>query len=386
MSSLRATNIERVLDALRTAGPSSQASLARATGLAPATITSIVRELREAGAVRTRALNRRESVVSLAAQTGRFAAVSIQDGALTALVADYSQESRVRLRAPAPTDEDRSGPEALRSLLDAALAQADIGLDELSGLAVGMQGPISRSTGAVASWASNSFPAWRGIPLQERLEDDLGIPVTVENDANLAALAEWTWGAGRGSENFFYGLSSTHVGGAILLDGNILRGADGMAGEIGHMVVDDGGPMCECGSRGCLSVYASQEAILRALRLHGRYTSVRDVVEAARDGDLPARGVLFDVGRRLGRALADIGKLVAPDTMVLGGDLGRAGSLLLEGLRASIEITSLRAVSPSVQFRPAEIREDEVLLGGIALLLRREAADASSLPAWLRTA
>ena len=107
-------------------------------------------------------------------------------------------------------------------------------------------------------------------------------------------------------------------------------------------------------------------------------------MDAARDGDLPARGLLFDVGRRMGRALADAGKLVAPDTMVLGGDLGRAGSMLLEGLRASIEVTSLRAVSPSVAFRPAELREDEVLLGGVAMLLRREGADASSLPHWLK--
>lgn len=384
LSSLRATNIESVVEALRHGGPSSQAGLSRATGLSPATITSIVRTLVDQGRVETRAVNRRESLVSLAAQRGRFLTASIQTGVLQVLLADFASGRRHRLETPAPEGEGADGPAALVALVHELLDGAGVTPADLSGLAVGMQGPISRDTGAVASWAGNNLPAWRGVPIRETLEERLGVPTLVDNDANLAAVAEWTWGAGRGSGNFFYVLSSTHIGGAILLDGEILHGADGLAGEIGHMVVDDGGPMCECGSRGCLAVYASQEAILRTLRAHAAHDSVAEVVEAARAGDLPARGVLFDVGRRMGRALADVGKLIAPDTMVLGGDLGRAGSLLLEGLRASIEVTSLRAVSPRVRFRPAELREEEVLLGGVALLLRHAGADASELPDWLR--
>lgn len=384
VSSLRAANVQSVLDTLRQSGPSSQAGLARATGLAPATITSIVRELRADGRVESHDLNRRERVVSLPAQAGRFAAASIRADSLRVLIADYASGSRTLLTAPAPVEEDSDGPGALADLLHESLERAGLSATDLAGLAVSVQGPVSRNTGAVASWASNNLPAWRGIAVGDVLADRLGLPVVVENDANLAAVAEWTWGAGSGSDVFFYVLSSTHIGGAILLDGEILHGADGLAGEIGHMVVDDSGPMCECGSRGCLSVFASQESILRALRPHAEHSSIRDVVDAARDGDLPSRGLLFDVGRRMGRALADAGKLVAPDTMVLGGDLGRAGSMLLEGLRASIEVTSLRAVSPTVAFRPAELREDEVLLGGVAMLLRREGADASSMPRWLK--
>lgn len=384
LSSLRAANIDAVLEALRRGGPSSQAGIARTTGLSPATITSIVRELLEDGRVRSEARNRRESVISLAEVSGRFAALSVETSRLQVMIADFARGERLRLEAPAPSGSQDDGPTALVTLLDRALEEAGLSRGDLTGIALGMQAPISRDTGAVASWASADLPAWRDVRLAEALTLSAGVPTLVDNDANLAAIGELTWGAGQGSEVFCYVLSSSHIGGAIALRGEILHGADGLAGEIGHMVVDDGGPLCHCGSRGCLAVYATEESILRSLRVHGDYGSIRGVVSAARDGDLPARTVLFDVGRRAGRALADVGKLIAPDTMVLGGDLGRAGSLLLGGLRASIEITSLRAVSPAVQFRPARILADEVLLGGIAALLRREGADAGELPRWLR--
>ncbi|UQN30439.1 ROK family transcriptional regulator [Brachybacterium kimchii] len=383
LSTLRRANIELVLDALRLKGPSSQAGLARETGLSPATITSIVRTLVSSGRVETRALNKRETVVTLAPQTGRYVSVSVRPKTMHGVLVDFTAERYWEASVLTP-EHDGEGPGAYVRLVGELLALAGLERSDLSGAAVGMQCPISRASGEVASWAGTRLPGWKSIPVAAHLEELLGVPVIVDNDANLGGLAEWSWGAGQGDGVLFYVLSSSHVGGAIVLDGEVLRGADGLAGEIGHMVVDSSGPMCECGSRGCLAVYASERAIIGALRSEGSFASLPDVIGAAREGDLRARGVLFDVGRQMGRALADVGKLLAPNTIVLGGELGRAGSLLLAGLRASIEVTSLRAVSPSIQFRPAQLVAGEVELGGIAALLRSEGADVSELPAWLR--
>lgn len=382
-SGFRQHNEQRVVDVLRLSGPSSQAGLARATGLSPATITSIVRSLTSDGRVGSRSVNGRETLVSLTAGSGRLVSISVRPESVSGALFDLEREFRVDASSTDVGVEMPSSPEVVAQVVEELARRADLSTYDLTEVATAVQGPISRETGAVASWAGTHMPSWRNIVIRAELEQRLDLPVFVDNDANLAAIAEWTWGAGRGASNLFYLMCSDHVGGAFLHNGEVFSGADGLAGEIGHMVVDHTGPVCECGSRGCLTMYASQHALLTGLRRHAAFVSTREVIDAAESGDLAARGALFEVGRLLGRAFANVGKLTAPNVMVLGGDLGRAGRLVLESLDASLEITSLRAVSPSIQLRPAGITDGAVILGGVAALLRRSGGDLSELPLWM---
>jgi predicted NBD/HSP70 family sugar kinase len=158
-----------------------------------------------------------------------------------------------------------------------------------------------------------------------------------------------------------------------------------MAGEIGHMVLEQNGPVCFCGSRGCLTMYVSERSILLALEASGATKrSLQEVIKSARQGDAACQRVIHDAGRYLGRALANAAKLLAPSVIAIGGTLGNAGPLLLDSLRSSVEVNSLTAVSPTVQFRTAQIKKDATLYGGVAAVLARVGQGVSAPPEWMK--
>lgn len=384
-STVRRANTERVLDALRASGPSSQAALARRTGLSPATINTIVKTLRHQRIATVVPLNKRESLVSLVAAPQAIMSVQVNVTGVHAALFDFGAESRTDHVVPVEVVGSEGGgdPDLVEAAIRDLATRAGVRVSDLAGVAIGMQGPISRSNGAVFSWARLQLPGWRDVPIAEHLSNSLGVPVIADNDANLAALAEWTWGAGRGAEDFLYVICSSGIGGGIIIDGSIYRGGDGMAGEIGHMVLEQDGPVCFCGSRGCLTTFASERSILATLANSGaERATLQDVIESARRGDPASQRVLFEAGRHLGRALANTAKVIAPSVIAIGGALGAAGSLVFDSLRSSVEINSLRAVSPAIRFRAAQIGGDETLLGGLAAVLTATGQGISALPRW----
>jgi predicted NBD/HSP70 family sugar kinase/biotin operon repressor len=384
-SGVRRGNTQRVLETLRKAGPSSQASLARTVELSPATVNNIVKALRAEGAVEIQPLNGRESLVALVSGQGAVVSVQVNVGSIRGALFDFGAGVRYDavVNFEEGSDTEGGSPALVVDMVRSLAEEAGMEVDELAGVAVGMQAPIARPSGTVASWARLQLKSWQDVVIEEALEAEFGVPVIAENDANLAALAEWTWGAGRGYADFLYVACSAGIGGGFVLDGKIYRGGDGMAGEIGHMVLEPNGPVCFCGSRGCLTTFASERSILLALEASGGdQRSLRDVVEAARQGDPACQRVLYETGRHLGRALASAAKLMSPSMIVIGGVLGEAGSLVFKSLLSSVEVNSLRAVSPSVRFRAAEIGGDAALFGGVAAVMERVGQGVSALPSW----
>ncbi|MEX0428018.1 ROK family protein [Nocardioides sp. DS6] len=378
---------ELVVDALRAHGPSSQAALARATGLSPATVNNVVRVLQEEGVATVGARNGRQSVVTLAGYNGAVASVQVNVSGVHATLFDFARQARYDETVVfGESSTDQGGdPSIVVDLIDALVGRAGIRVKELAGVAAAMQGPVSTQNGQLLSWARLQMPHWKDVSVAAALKERLGVPVLAENDANLAALAEWTWGAGRGSSHFVYVMCSANVGGGIVVDGKLQRGGDGMAGEIGHMVLEKDGPVCFCGSRGCLTTYLSERSILLALAGSGSAKgSLEEVVEAARRGDGACARVLFEAGHYLGRALANTAKVLAPNVIAIGGAFGRGGSLVFESLRSSVELNSLIAVSPSIRIRNAELWEDGVVLGGLAGVLSAEGRGLSELPSWAK--
>lgn len=214
---------------------------------------------------------------------------------------------------------------------------------------VAVPGPLSVRDGVV--FEPPNLRGWREVPLRRMLEERLHRPVVLENDANAAALGEWWRGAGRGSRHLVYVTVSTGVGGGLVLEGRLYRGAGDTAGEIGHVVVDPTGPVCSCGRRGHLEGIASGPAIarwteeqLRAGRpsvLAGRKgLSAREVAEAAEAGDGLAREAFARAGRYLGWAVAGLLNLLNPEVVVLGGGVVRAGRWLLDPLREAARESS----------------------------------------------
>jgi predicted NBD/HSP70 family sugar kinase len=373
-SGLRAANREAVVRLLRTRGPMSQADLARASGLSPATISSLARELRDDGWLD----DGRE--LRLSRHAGVAVGIDFGHSHVRVAVADLGHEVLGEDQAPIDVDHEASeGIELAGTLVERVLAEAGTGLDRVMGVGMGLPGPLrwrkrsdadgpARGTGEVGD--SAIMPGWIGTRPEALMSERLGIAVRVDNDANLGALAETVWGAGRGCQDVVYVKAATGIGAGLVLGGVIYRGAAGTAGEIGHMTVDEAGPVCRCGNRGCLEAVAGADAVVEPLRRrHGDALALHDVIARAREGDHGCARVLEDAGRALGLVLAGVCNLLAPERVVLGGELAGAGELVLEPIAAMVRRSGIGAVreTPVVA---GVLGERAEVLGAIALVLR----------------
>jgi predicted NBD/HSP70 family sugar kinase len=241
--------------------------------------------------------------------------------------------------------------------------------EQIVGAGVGLPGPIDRRTGTVGS--AVILPGWAGIRAREALSRCLGLCVQVDNDANLGALAEASFGAGRGLSDIVYFRLGSGLGAGLVLGGRLHRGASGLAGEIGHVQVRPDGEVCRCGNRGCLETIAS-EAPLRALLepARGHRVTRRELLDLVADGDLGALRVVNDAGRAVGRVLADVCNSLNPQAVIVGGELGEAGEPLLSGIRESIERYALPGAAEVVEVVPGELGERAEVLGAVALVTR----------------
>lgn len=376
-ASLRTANQQRVLDVLRTAAPGThdpgavgrpaaftQAELARETGLARATVSNIVRELIAAGLVDSEAgSGRRGSAVSLSPAAGVVAGVDFGHSHLAVAVGDLTgqvlAEERHRLTTPLEHDEAL----ALAAELIDRMRPSD---GTLRHIGMGLPAPVTDHVVRTPA----IFPGWRGVDAAEAAAAVLGAPVDVENDANLGALAEHRCGVGRGHQSSVFVKISSGVGAGIVLGNELFHGAGGTAGEIGHLTLDEQGPMCRCGSRGCLEAYTSVGAVVSMIAGQHPDATLDDIVAAARDGDVSARRALEDAGLHLGWGLATIVNLLNPSVIVVGGDMARAGDLLLEPARIGLRRHALDTVAQTPVVASA-LGERASLVGAVLLAAER---------------
>lgn len=265
-------------------------------------------------------------------------------------------------------------------VLEAVVAQ--VGRGRVRAVGIGAAGFVAADR-ATVTFAPHL--SWRQEPLGEALQQRIGLPVTVDNDANAAAWAEWRFGAGRGESHLLVVNLGTGIGGGIVLDGQVHRGRHGLAGEFGHLrVVPDGRP-CECGNRGCWEQYASGNVLVRraeallastsplATDLRARVQSAGEltgslVTAAAAAGDPAATEMLAEVGDWLGVGIADLAAAFDPGTVVVGGGVSQAGELLLGPARAAYarQLTG-RGFRPLARIVPAALGPDAGLVGAADL-------------------
>ncbi|QZN85960.1 ROK family transcriptional regulator [Cellulomonas sp. C5510] len=324
-----------LLDALRRADALTQVELVAATGLSPGTVSTAVAALQAEGLVRvapTTRSGRRARAVSLATPGGVLAGVHCYLDEARVLL-DLGDGVPVERTVPLPGGHraERAVREA-RAALDALLAETGTDPAAVAAVGVGVPAPVEVRTGRVAG--SGVRTGWGGmVAAPGLLAPAPGVPVVFDNDGNLGALAEARLGAGRGCSTVVHVALSEGVSGGIVVGGEIVHGRTGTAGELGHLTIDPDGPVCSCGNRGCLQVYAGSAGVLDLLLAsHGPMT-LGDVLARAAEGDPGCRRVLSDVGRHLGTALASVCTVLDPDVLVVGGVLAEAGGLLLDPLR-----------------------------------------------------
>ncbi len=248
-------------------------------------------------------------------------------------------------------------------------------------IGVGAAGMVDVTAGALRS-APNL--AWREVPLRDLVADRTGLPCVVDNDANVAAWGEYRFGAARGSRHVLVVTVGTGIGGGIVADGQLFRGAHGFAAEIGHIIVEPDGPPCGCGNRGCWEQVASGRALDRLARAEaerdpagriavlaaGVEPSGRHVSEAAREGDPAATAIFATVGRRLGEGIAGLVNVLDPEVVIVGGGVAEEGAVLLDPARAAfLETVEAPQHRPEVPILPAALGNDAGAIGAAALAL-----------------
>ncbi len=381
LSWLRDRNRQRVLDVLRIRGRTSQADIARATGLSRTTIHTLIVELKEEEMVvevdgRPAGAGSGRPAVQLVLQKTSRAVLGIDFGHSHVQVAVADLAHNVLAERHRDLDVNHRAKEALdfsEEMAGEVLAEVGIDRSRVIGAGIGIPGPVDRERGTAGS--ATILPGWVGLRIADAMQKRLGLPVDIENDANLGALAELTWGAGRDCTNFAYIKAATGIGAGLVIAGALLRGATGTAGEIGHTTLDERGALCYCGNRGCLETVASGPAITRLVAEgNGEAPSLAEVIERAAAGDIRCRRAIADAGREIGVAVAGLCNLINPERVIIGGLLSRAGSILLQPLRESIRRHAVQAAAERVDVRAASFVERAELLGALALALRGQRA------------
>lgn len=376
-SALRQANERRVVDTLRSRGTCTQAELARATGLSAASVSNIVRVLRTSGTVTVRTTSsngRRARAVTLLRPPGTVVAVDFTADRLRVAVADH--EGGLLEREAIDYDVAADPARAVRRaawLIETVLFRGRVDLASVASVVASVPAPLDPGTGTVG--AVSCMPRWTGTRPAEALQERLGRPVHAENDANLAAVAERRRGAARDTDTVMHLLLDEGVGAGLVLGGRLLRGADGTAGEIGHIGLDPRGQVCRCGNRGCLETFVGTSYLL-AMVPHGSDLA-RDgradlprLVAAAHEGDPSSRRIVSEAGTALGQGVAIVANLFNPDRIVVGGPLAAAGELLLDPMLRAMELGTLGSALERVDVVTSELGEFAALYG--ALLVAAE--------------
>lgn len=377
-------NKHTVLDLIRfSPGGIARVEIARRMRLTRAAVTSIVNDLlttgiiREAGGINVHS-GRPPVVLEIDPTRGFVIGIDFGASHLSILMGDLGANILEEIEIPININD---GPniciEQADHILHDLLVKSGRELHEVLAIGVGVPGPIVSDAGMVL--APPIMPGWDHFPIRDTLEKMWGCQVSLSNDSELGVLGEWAAGAGRGEQYLAYIKIGTGIGAGLLLDGQIYRGVTGSAGEIGHLTIDENGPLCECGNHGCLEAIAGGRAIAQQAQeivRKGQRTqlssikpietiSARDVASAARLGDLAAQQILTRAGTYLGIAIAGVVNMFNPGMVIIGGGVAQSGDILLDPIRLAVQRRSLPAATRAVRITTAMLGRRSSSMGAI---------------------
>lgn len=375
-----------VLDSIRLRGAHSRTDVMRQTGLARPAVAQKVGTLIGAGLVDETAPvvstgGRPPRGLRFRAEAGHLLAADLGATSIDVAIADLG--ARVVQSLAEPVDI-AAGPEVIlgrvEALFDRLRDLVPDGIGPLCGIGIGVPGPVEFSTGRPVS--PPIMPGWDRYPVRDRFEARYASPVWVDNDVNVMGIGEWRWGASRGHENVVWVKIGTGIGAGLISDGLPHRGAQGAAGDVGHIQVVDEGVVCRCGNIGCLEALAGGAALARDAELAARSgksswlaeeldragaLTAAAVATGARHGDQASVELLQRSGRLVGHMLATVVNLFNPSLIVIGGGVALAGDAYLATIREAVYRRSLPLATRDLLVLPTELGQMAGVIGAAAM-------------------
>lgn len=371
--------IARVVRALSGHGAVSASQIARSTGLARSTVSTILTDLKRSNLVvevetRSPGLGRPALAHSLNPEAGTCIGVLLGLDEIRIVLADVAHNVLADISMPLERDySPERATRVVRHAIENLCKEHSLPYSGLLGVGFAVSGPLAPSGRVMRG---SVLPTWAGIDLKSTFAPVLEKPIFADNESNCAALAEMMWGAAAGEQDFVLFKLDLGIGGSIVANGKVLTGVSGAAGEFGHMVIDPQGPLCRCGNRGCLELYCSAATVQSVAQQRlGRTVGVAEILAMAANGDIGFRRLIADAGEAAGRGLGIVGTILNPPLFIIGGGLAAAGNLLLDPLRASYEKHTLIKGSdvetaPFPQFVIGRFLDNDNCMGALGLVLR----------------
>ncbi len=385
---VRKMNRSLILAIFRTQKTLSRANIAKMTGLNPSTVSSIIGELIEENLIRETDLiqngtGRPGRLLELNPKGGCALGIEINVDYIDILVTDFSADIKWRRKLPStPEIGQEDIMKHVKQLAEEAISFINKDNCNLLGVGVGVPGLVDVSSGLLRL-APNL--RWVDVPVKDVLAEIFDCPIYVENEANVAALGEYYFGAAQNVKDFIYLSAGIGLGSGIIIGGKLFRGMSGYAGEAGHMTLDPNGELCGCGKRGCLETYVGPRAIVQRVQralangaestLNGNsgnsidMISIEDIIDAAQAGDKIAVDALCEAAFYLGIGVANLVNLFDVEVIVLGGSLNKASDLILNKVEEVALENTLAPGREQLKVIPSAFGADACIMGAIALVL-----------------
>lgn len=352
---IRAINRSIVLNAVKNNGPISRTDLAQLTGLSPASISNISAKLIKSGLIFEKESGdsrggRKPVLLALNPNGGFVIGIKLTETHISATLTDLESTVIAKRSDPIKSKDSKEILEIIFKVIDSLVTEKQIPPGKLLGIGLGLAGIINNRDGILRY--SPVF-GWRNLPLRKLIKSKLNVPVYLDNDVNTLTITEQLFGAGKGIDNFLIVTIGRGVGLGIVVNGNIYHGFQGGAGEFGHTVCDEEGPLCDCGKRGCLETFVADPAILRSANqvLSTPAADIEEVVDIAEDGNKEIQAIFTRAGHKLGQGIANLINLFNPQLIIISGEGVRAGDLLFESMREAIKTYTLEGLGDNTDIQ-----------------------------------
>lgn len=372
---IRAINRSIVLNGVKNHGPISRTDLAQLTGLSPASISNISAQLIKSDLIFEKESGdssggRKPVLLALDPHGGYVIGIKLSEYQISATLTDLEATVILNRSLEISGKDPQKIMETICKVVNAIIHEEDIPQAKLLGIGLGLAGIINTKEGILRY--SPVF-GWRNLAISQIMKETLNVPVYLDNDVNTLTITEQLFGAGRGIDNFLIVTIGRGIGLGIVVNGQIYHGYQGGAGEFGHTVCDDQGPLCDCGKHGCLETYVADPAILRFANqiISDPSATIEDVIRQTNAGSAPLKRIFTDAGKKLGQGIANLINLFNPQLIIISGEGVRSGDLLFGPMRTAIKTHTIEGLGDDTRIL-IDTWEDFAWARGAASLVLQE--------------